>query len=113
MYRSWLHPMFDTVPYSTRMQGALPIAFYGAIDPASWVKSPYIGVITFVVVWWILWNLNLWGMIRFEGETEDQYWRWWIVRSLLYSFFLTWIPLFFVYLAILLVIKLSVSIRLR
>ena len=113
MYRTWLYPMFSSVPKSTRMAGALPMAFYAAINPISWFKSPYIGVITFATVWWILWNLNVWGIVRFEGEESEDYFWWWILRSLLYTFFLTWIPLFVVYAIILAIVKISVSVRIR
>lgn len=111
MYRSWLNPMFSSVPKSTRLSGALPMAFYAAINPLSWVKSPYLGIFTFVVTWWVLWNLNVWGLVRFRGETSEDYWWWWVLRSSLYAFFLNFIPLFLLYLAILIVIKISVTIR--
>jgi len=105
--------MFSSVPRTTRLSGAIPMAFYAAVNPISWVKPPYIGVVVYAVVWWMLWNLNVWGLVRFEGEEPDQYWWWWTVRTSLYTFFLSWIPLALVYLFILAVIKISVSVRIR
>lgn len=113
MLRAWLYPMFSSVPKHTRLSGAFPMAFYAAINPISWFKSPYLGIVTFIVTWWFLWNMNLWGLVRYEGETYDEYGWWWILRSMLYTFFLNWIPLFVVYLIVLALVKASVMIRIR
>ncbi len=113
MYRSWLYPIFSSVPTTTRLSGALPMAFYAAVNPMSWFKPPYIGVVVYVTLWWMLWNLNVWGVVRFEGEDPDEYWWWWVVRTSFYSIFLTWIPLTLVYLFILGVIKISVNARIQ
>lgn len=107
MYRAWLAPLW-IVPKSVRLSGALPMAFYAAINPVSWVTSPYLGVITFAVTLWFIWNVNFWGLIRAEDEDWDEYKWWWVLRASLYTFFLNWIPLLVVYLAILLSIKVSV-----
>lgn len=113
MYRTWLHPIFTSVPNYVRQSGALPMSFYAAINAMSWVKTPYIGMITYIVVWWVLWNTNAWELVRLEGEEPDKYWVLWIIRTSLYSLVLNLIPVFLSYLAILILIKISVSIKMN
>jgi len=114
MLRAWLNPIFSTVPRNVRLnQGPLWMAFYAAINPMSMFKSPFYGLFSYFVVWWFFWNNNVWGVVRNEGETWEHDKWWWILRASLWAFFLNWLPLFFIYLIVLGLVKLSVSVRTR
>ena len=107
MIRSWVNPIFNSVPRDVRYSGVLPMSLYAAINPLSWVKSPYFGLITYFIVWWWFWNNNMWNTVRQEDETyEDDKW-WWILRTSLWSFFLNPVLLFFVYMLVLIFVKIT------
>ena len=108
MLRSWLKPIFETVPRDIRLSGMFPMALYAAINPMSTFKSPYYGIVTFAIVWLWFWHNNVWGTIRNQGETwEDNKWAW-ILRTTIWAFFTQWMLLFVVYVLVLLLVKVSV-----
>lgn len=113
MIRAWVNPIFNSVPRDIRYQGMIPMSIYAAINPASWMKSPYFGVVTYLIVWWWFWNNNMWNTVRYVGETWEDDKLWWLLRTSLWSFFLNPILLFFVYLCVLMFVRItSMQIRL-
>lgn len=112
MIRAWVNPIFNTVPREIRYSGMLPMIFYAAINPSSWIKPPYYGLMTFIVVWWWVWKNNLWNTIRYEGETWDRDKYFWLLRTSLWSFFLNPIVVGVVYALILIFVWLT-SMQLR
>ena len=107
MIRAWVYPIFNVVPREIRYTGMLPMSLYAAINPLSWIKPPYYGIFTFLVVWWWFWNNNMWNTIRYYGETWDKDKWWWFLRTSIWSVFMNPILLFFVYMAVLTFVKLT------
>lgn len=107
MIRAWVNPIFNSVPRDVRLNGMIPMSIFSAINPASWIKPPYYGIITFFVVWWWVWNKNTWNTIRYEGETWATDRWFWILRASLWSFFLNPLLLFVVYMLVLTFVRIT------
>lgn len=107
LLRAWLFPIFTTVPTDIRMSGMIPMSALAAINPMSWLKPPFYGIVTYMIVWWWLWNSNHWELIKKSEETFSQNWFVWFLRTSFWSFLFNPFLLFIVYMAILAVVRLS------
>lgn len=107
MIRAWVNPIFTSVPKDVRYSGMFPMSLYAAINPLSWIKSPYFGIITYAILWWWLWNRNMWNIVKYKGETCENDKMYWILRASMWAFFFNPIMLFFVYLTVLTFVKIT------
>ena len=107
MIRAWVNPIFNSVPRDVRFAGMFPMSLFAAINPASWIKSPYFGLFTFGIVWWWFWNKNMWNTVRYADETWENDKLSWFLRTTIWSFFLNPVLLFFVYVLVLLFVKIT------
>ena len=107
LLRAWLFPIFTTVPTDVRMAGMLPMSALAAVNPLSWLKAPYYGIVTYMIVWWWLWNFNTWGLIKDEDETFSDNWISWFVRTSFWSFLFNPFLLFVVYLCVLILVRIA------
>jgi hypothetical protein len=108
MIRDWFNPIYSVVPRDVRISGGvLGMSLYAAINPMSWIKSPYFGVFTFIVMWWWFWSNNTWNVVRYQNESWEHDKWWWILRTSLWATFTHWMLLFLIYLGVLGFIKLS------
>ena len=108
MLRSWLNPIFSTVPREIRLSGMFPMALYAAINPMSIVKSPYYGIFTFMIMWWVFYQRNPWNVIKNPGDTWQNDKWYWFIKAAMWSFFTQWMLLFVVYVLVLMLVKISV-----
>lgn len=107
MIRNWLYPIFTTVPSDIRYSGMIPMSAYAAIDPMSWIKPPFYGVIVYVMVWWWMWNNNTFGLIKQEGETFHDDYLVWFIRNSFWSILFNPFFLFFAYLLVLSIVRIA------
>ena len=107
MIRAWLYPIFTSVPSDIRYSGMIPMSAYAAIDPLSWLKPPFYGIIVYVMVWWWMWNNNTFGLIRAADENwQNNKWEW-LLRNTFWSIIFNPIFVFLAYLAVLGAIRIA------
>lgn len=107
MIRALVNPIFNSVSRDVRYRGIFPMSLYAAINPSSWIKSPYFGIVTYLIIWFWFWNNNKWNTVRYVNEKWDNDKWWWIIRTSIWSFILNPVLLFFVYAIVLFFVKFS------
>jgi hypothetical protein len=113
--RDFLNPILKHAPKGARPArtwGALVVALLAAINPVSYFTKPYIGAIVWMILSWWFYNENPYGLIRpkkpdqptlVEGNP-----KWFqTTKSLLWALVFNFVPLFFIYLVMLLLARLD------
>lgn len=109
MTRDLLLPILNNVPMSvTRVPGipgGLLAAFVAAINPLSYFTSPYIGLVTWIIMSWWIWNINPLHVIKPSDPNRKNPAWWQILKSAFFALLVNFIPLFFIYAVILLIAR--------
>lgn len=111
--RDFINPIMKNTPNGMRPKGfvgAIPMAFIAAINPKSYFTQPYIGAICWLVVAWWFYNKNPLGMVRPRTAKPliagNPMW-YQTLKSLTWGFVFNFIPLFFIYLTMLIFARLN------
>jgi hypothetical protein len=113
--RDFLNPIMKHAPKGlrpARTWGAIVVAFFAALNPLSNFTKPYIGAITWIMLSWWFYNENPYGVIRPKKQGQQTLVKgnpkWYqTTKSLLWGLAFNFIPLFFVYLVMLLLARLD------
>lgn len=113
--RDFLNPILKHAPQGARPKrtwGALVVALLAALNPMSYFTKPYIGAICWMILAWWFYNENPYGLIRPKkpGQvtliTGNPKW-YQTTKSLLWGLAFNFVPLFFIYLVMLLLARLD------
>lgn len=109
MTRDLLKPILNNVPMSvTRIPGIpgeLLVSLIAAINPLSYFTSPYIGLVSWLIMGWWFWNSNPLHVIK---PTNTSRWNpmWWqILKSAFFGLLFNFIPVFFIYATIMFIAR--------
>ena len=113
--RDFLNPILKHAPMGlrpARTWGAIVVAFLAAINPISYFTKPYIGAICLMILAWWFYNDNPYGLIRPRNPGTETLIKgnpkWYqTTKSFLWAFAFNFIPLFFIYLVLLLLARLD------
>ena len=113
--RDFINPILKHAPLGmrpTRMWGAIVVAFFAALNPMSFFTKPYIGAVTWIILAWWFYNKNPFGLIRPRTEGKKTLIKgnpkWYqTTKSGFWSLLFTFIPLFFIYLTLLIFARLD------
>ena len=114
-YRYWLQPIVRFLPPNIRQGGnILYMAFWAAFNPmmGGLYMPPFYGLIVYILTVWWLYNTNPLNMIRSPSEevTKQNYTAW-LMRAGMWGIFLSFIPLYVLYVTILFVTRSNLMVK--
>lgn len=106
---SLVRPILTGMPNffkSNSMMGMITMAMYASIMPWTSFIPPFYGLFTFFIMFLWHYNSDPFGFVyKYKTPENDQGSGTYLMRGLLITFLTNWIPLFFVYLFILLFVN--------
>jgi len=107
--RDLLIPVLQNVPMSaTRVPGPLGtllVSFIAAVNPLSYFTSPYIGLVSWIILGWWFYNVNPLNLIRPRNEQRWNPMWWQIFKCAFWGLLFNPIPMFLLYTMILFIAK--------
>lgn len=107
--RDFLIPILNNVPTSATqvngVLGGLLVALIAAINPLSYFTTPYIGLVSWIIMTWWFYNINPLNMIKtstFKGWNPT----WWqTIKAAIWGLIFNPVPMFFIYAVILFIAR--------
>jgi hypothetical protein len=107
--RDLLSPILQNVPKAAArvpgITGGLLVALIAAINPLSYFTSPYIGIVSWLILSWWFYNKNPLSIVRTTNAAKWNPGWWQTTKSLFWGLLLNPIPMFFIYTMILFIAR--------